>query len=70
MLCVTQNAIEVVRRPMTASTRVTACAAEVLLRPATRFAHASQIAVEILRANAAPPTEDEIQQPLVIIVAG
>ena len=70
MLRVTQNAVEVVRKPTTANTRVTACATEVLLRPATRFAHASQIAVEILRANAAPPTEDEVQQPLVIIVAG
>lgn len=69
MLRVTQNAIEVVRKPTTADLRVTAYAAEVLRRPAAPRVCASQIAVEILRANAAIPSGNN-QQPLIIIVAG
>ena len=70
MLRVTQNAIEVVRKPTNASLRVSQAAIEVLCRPASRYVRTSQIVVEVLRTNAAPPTEDEIRQPLVIIVAG
>ncbi len=39
MLRVTQNAIEVVRKPTTADLRVTAYAAEVLRRPAAQCRH-------------------------------
>lgn len=69
MLRVTQNAIEVVRKPATADMRVTAYAAEVLRRPVAAHVCASQIAVEILRANAVIPSGNS-QQPLIIIVAG
>ena len=69
MLRVSQEAVEVVRKPTTADLRVTAYAAEVLRRPAAPRVCASQIAVEILRANAAIPSGNK-QQPLIIVVAG
>lgn len=69
MLRISQEVVEVVRKPTTADLRVTAYAAEVLRRPAAPHVCASQIAIEILRANAALPSGNT-QQPLIIIVAG
>ena len=69
MLRVTQNAVEVVRKPTNADLRVTQAVVEVARRPAFRYARTSQVVVEVLRLNAAPPS-GSTQQPLVIIVAG
>ena len=69
MLRVSQEAVEVVRKPTTAKLRISTYAAEVLCRPAAPHVHASQLAVEILRANAAVSSGND-QQPLVIVVAG
>ena len=69
MLRVTQNAVEVVRKPTNADLRVTQTAVEIARRPASRYGRITQTAIEVLRLNAAPQT-GTMQQPLVIIIAG
>ncbi len=69
MLRVTQEAVEIVRKPSNAEVRVTASVTEVLRCPASRRARTSQTVVEVLRANAAPPSGGG-RQPIVMIVAG
>ena len=64
---VTQLAVEVVRRPVTANARATQVAVEVLRRPTTANARSSQLAVEVLRQNIASST---IVQPVIIVIAG
>ncbi|HAX91037.1 MAG TPA: hypothetical protein DCY07_02365 [Rhodospirillaceae bacterium] len=69
MLRVTQNAVEVVRKPTNADLRITQAAIEVVRRPASRHGRITQAAMEVLRQNVAAAT-GTAQQPLVIIIAG
>lgn len=64
---VTQDAVEVLRKPDTRNAIVTQAAVEVLRKPDTRNAIITQIAVEVLRRNI---SESSGQQPMVIIIAG
>ncbi len=69
MLRVTQEAVEVVRKPTNADLRVTQAVMEIARRPAFRHGRITQMAIEVVRLNVAAPT-GTTQQPLVIIIAG
>ena len=62
---VTQDAVEVLRKPDTRNAIVTQAAVEVLRKPDTRNAIVTQIAIEVLRKNKAATGA---QQPLVFVV--
>lgn len=62
---VTQDAVEVLRKPDTRNAIVTQAAVEVLRKPDSRNALVTQIAVEVLRKNM---SESSGQQPMVFVV--
>ncbi len=69
MLRVTQEAVEVIRKPTNADLRISQAAVEIVRRPASRHGRITQACIEVLRLNIAAPT-GTTQQPLVIIIAG